>query len=115
RHYNYAEWNRTNRFDAAKHIGSDTRVQPKAEEPFDWADEIRPLCSPGGLILFSGAQMHSSVENTTARTRFSIDFRTVHQDEEETGGGAPNIDSECTGTTMGAYLRCTHPAHDSQQ
>ena len=111
RHYNYAEWNRTSRFDAAKHIGSDTRVQPKAEEQFDWADEIRPLCRPGGLILFSGAQMHSSVENTTGRTRFSVDFRTVNLDEVEAGTGAPNIDSECTGTTMGDYLRCSDLAH----
>ena len=33
---------------------------------------------PGGLILFSAAQMHSTVPNTSGRTRFSIDFRTVH-------------------------------------
>ena len=115
RRYNYAEWNRASRFDAAKHIGTDTREQPKAEEQFDWADEIRPLCSPSGLILFSGAQMHSSVENTTDRTRFSIDFRTVHLDEVETGRGAPNLDSECTGTTMGDYLRCTDLAHIPQE
>ena len=114
RHYNYAEWNRASRFDAAKHIGSDTREQPRAEEPFDWADEIRPLCPPSGLILFSGQQMHSSVENTTERTRFSVDFRTVHLDDALAGGGAPNIDSECTGTTMGDYLRCTDLAHVPQ-
>jgi len=115
RNYNYAEWNRASRFDAAKHIGTDTREQPRAEEPFDWADEIRPLCRPSGLILFSGQQMHSSVENTTGRTRWSVDFRTVHLDEVEAGGGAPNIDSECTGTTMGDYLRCTDLAHVPQE
>ena len=115
RHYNYAEWNRSSRFDAAKHIGTDTRVQPHAEEPFDWSDEIRPLFPPSGLIVFSGAQMHSSVENTTERTRFSVDFRIVHMDEVETGGGAPNIDSECTGTTMGDYLRCSDLAHVPQE
>jgi hypothetical protein len=114
RHYNYAEWNRVSRFDAAKHIGSDTRVQPRAEEPFDSSDEIRPLFRAQGMIIFSGAQMHSSVTNTTARTRFSIDFRTVHLDEVESGGGAPNIDSECTGTTMGDYLRCSDLAHVPQ-
>jgi hypothetical protein len=114
RNYNYAEWNRASRFDAAKHIGTDTREQPKAEEPFDWADEIRPLCPPSGLILFSGQQMHSSVENTTERTRWSVDFRTVHLDEVLAGSGAPNIDSECTGTTMGDYLRCTDLAHVPQ-
>jgi hypothetical protein len=114
RNYNYAEWNRASRFDAAKHIGIDTREQPKAEEPFDWADEIRPLCPTSGLILFSGQQMHSSVENTTGRTRWSVDFRTVHLDEVLAGSGAPNIDSECTGTTMGDYLRCTDLAHVPQ-
>jgi hypothetical protein len=111
RQYNYAEWNRTSRFDAAKHIGRDTRVQPRAEEPFDWSDEIRPLCPPGGLILFSGAQMHSSVENATDRTRFSVDFRTVHLTEVRTGSGAANVDSECTGTTMEDYLRCSDLSH----
>jgi hypothetical protein len=111
RAYNYAEWNRASRFDAAKHIGSDTRVQPRAEEPFDWADEVRPLCPPGGLIVFSGAQMHSSVENTTQRTRWSIDFRIVHLDEVESGRGAPNVDSECTGTTMADYLQCADLSH----
>src|SRR6201999_4273907 len=30
--FNYYEWNSTSRKDAAKHIKSDTRVQPKAEE-----------------------------------------------------------------------------------
>jgi len=115
RRYNYAEWNRASRFDAAKYIGTDTREQPRAEEQFDWADEVRPLCNPGGLILFSGAQMHSSVENTTDRTRFSIDFRTVHLDDVEAGHGAPNVDSECTGTTMGDYLRCIDLAHVPQE
>jgi hypothetical protein len=115
RTYNYAEWNRASRFDAVKHIGTDTRVQPRAEEPFDWSDEIRPLFPTNGLIVFSGQQMHSSVENTSARTRFSIDFRTVHMAEVETGAGAPNIDSECTGTTMGDYLRCSDLSHVPQQ
>jgi hypothetical protein len=114
RHYNYAEWNRTSRFDAAKHIGTDTRVQPKPEEPFDYADEMRPLCGPGGLLVFSAAQMHSSVENATQRTRFSIDFRTVHLGEVEGGLGAHNVDSECTGTTMGDYLRISDLAHVPQ-
>ena len=115
RNYDYAEWNRTSRFDAVKHIGKDTREQPRAEEPFDWSDEIRPLFPPGGLIVFSGAQMHSSVENTSARTRFSVDFRIVHMAEVETGGGAPNVDSDCTGTTMGDYLRCSDLAHVPQE
>ena len=109
--YNYAEWNATSRKIAASQIGTDTRVQPKPEEEVELDPQIRPLCEPGGIILFSGAQLHSSVPNTSDRTRFSIDLRTVHVDDVASGLGAPNIDSDCTGTTMGDYLRCSDLAH----
>jgi hypothetical protein len=59
----------------------------------------------GGVIVFSRAQMHSSVPNTSGETRFSIDFRTVHLDDVAGRVGAPNVDSHCTGTTMRDYLR----------
>ena len=36
----------------------------------------------------------------TGRSRFSIDFRTAHLDALATYGGAPNIDRQCTGTTL---------------
>lgn len=109
--YNYAEWNRTSRFSASKHIGKDTRVQPRPEEELDLSGDVRLVCETGGLIVFSAAQLHSSVPNTSGRTRFSIDFRTVHMDEVESGGGAPNVDNRCTGTTMGDYLRCSDLSH----
>ena len=51
--------------------------------------------------------MHSTVDNTSGRTRFSIDFRTVHRDDVLARRGANNIDSECTGTTLRDYLRGT--------
>jgi hypothetical protein len=115
RTYNYAVWNATSRKEAAKHVKSDTRVQPKPEEELELDPQIRPICEPGGLIIFSAAQMHSSVPNTSGRTRFSIDFRTVHIDDVAEHRGAPNIDSECTGTTMGDYLRISDLAHVSDE
>jgi len=105
--YNYQEWNRVSRFNAAQQIGVDTRAQPKATEPVDMQPDIRVLPPPGGLLIFSAAQLHSSVENTSGRTRFSIDFRTVHLDDVRNMRGAPNVDSHCTGSTMGDYLRGT--------
>jgi len=111
RTYNYAVWNATSRKEAAKHVKSDTRVQPKPEEDIELDPQVRPICEPGGLIIFSAAQMHSSVPNTSGRTRFSIDFRTVHLDDVADRQGAPNIDSECTGTTMGDYLRISDLEH----
>jgi len=55
--------------------------------------------------------MHSSVPNDSGRTRFSIDFRTVHLGDVLARRGAPNFDSECTGTTMRDYLRLSDLAH----
>jgi hypothetical protein len=92
-------------------VKTDTRVQPKPEEPMQLDPQLRLLPAPGGMILFSGAQMHSSVPNDSGRTRFSIDFRTVHLGDVRGMRGAPNIDSECTGTTMRDYLRVADLAH----
>ncbi len=109
--YNYQEWNKTSRESAAKHIKVDTRVQPKPEEAMDLDPQIRIAMPVAGMMLFSAAQMHSTVPNNSGRTRFSIDFRTVNLDDAAARRGAPNIDSECTGTTMGDYLRGTDLAH----
>jgi hypothetical protein len=102
--YNYYRWNKESRASAAKQIKADTRKQPHAEEPLELNPQVRIVCKVGGLILFSGAHMHSTVPNTSGSTRFSIDFRTVHFDDVTTRSGAPNIDSECTGTTLRDYL-----------
>ena len=109
--YNYTEWNKSSRFDAAKHVKSDTRIQPKPEEPMELDPQIRIITKPGGVLLFSAAQMHSTVPNVTGRTRFSIDFRTVHVDDVASFRGAPNVDSACTGTTMMDYLRGSDFTH----
>jgi hypothetical protein len=98
--YNHYQWNKVGRANAAKEVKADTRKQPKPLEPLDLEPEIRVVCPPGGLILFSGAHLHSTVPNTSGRSRFSIDFRTAHLDELASVGGAPSIDRHCTGTTL---------------
>jgi hypothetical protein len=107
RDYNYYRWNKESRASAAQQIKSDTRKQPRAEEPIELEPQLRVICKVGGIILFPAAQLHSTVPNTSGYTRFSIDFRTVHFDDVKTHSGAPNIDSECTGTTLRDYLRGT--------
>ncbi|MQA90564.1 MAG: hypothetical protein GEU90_10060 [Gemmatimonas sp.] len=114
RNYNYAEWNRTSRYVASQQIGVDKRQQPKPEEPVELDPQVRVVTPPGGLLLFSAAHLHSTVPNTTGRTRFSIDFRTVHYDDIVERRGAPNLDSECTGTTTGDYLRVSDRAKLSE-
>lgn len=105
--YNYYEWNATSRKDAAKHVKSDTRKQPRPLEEIELDPQIRLVTPPGGIIIFSGAHLHSSVPNTTQKTRFSIDFRTVNLADLEAGRSAPNIDSACTGTSLRDFLRAS--------
>jgi hypothetical protein len=108
--YNYYEWNEKNRASAATHIRHDTRMQPRPQEPLDPVT-FRLLPEPGGMIIFSAAQLHETVENTADVARYSIDFRTVHLDDVLARRGAPNVDSRCTGTTMRDYLRATDLSH----
>jgi hypothetical protein len=113
--YNYYQWNKDSRKNAANYIHEDTRDQPRPEEPVELYPQTRLVCKTGGIIMFSGAQLHSTVPNTAGRARFSIDFRTVHLDDIIAKRGAPNIDSTCTGTTLGDFLRGTDLAHISHE
>jgi len=103
--YDYVEWNRTSRKDAAKHIGKDTRDQPTPEEPIELEPQVRVVPDVGGMMVFSGNQLHSSVPNTSGRTRFSIDFRVVDIDDVVAGRGSANVDARCRGTTLRAHFK----------
>jgi phytanoyl-CoA dioxygenase PhyH len=106
--YNYYQWNQLHRGDhVAQYLTEDPRPLPRPSEAFEREPEVRLVCPVGGIILFAAAQMHSSVPNTSGRTRFSIDFRTVHLDDVVAKGGAPNLDNASTGTVMRDYLRAT--------
>jgi hypothetical protein len=105
--YDYDEWNRTGRQQAAKQIKKETRKQPEAQEELELTPDVRVIAPVGGVLIFSGAQLHSTVPNTTRRTRFSIDFRTVNLDDLVNGNAAPNVDSECTGTTLRDFVRAS--------
>ena len=109
--FNYYEWNAKFRGETAKHVKKDTRKQPKPEQEIELDPQVRVVTAPGDVLVFSSAQLHSTVPNNSGRTRFSIDFRTVNLDDLEARRGAPNLDSECTGTTMREYLRVTDLEH----
>ena len=108
--YNYYEWNEKSRAQASQHVRSDTREQPKAQQELEPVT-VRFLPPPGGIILFSGTQLHETVPNKANVARYSIDFRTVNIDDVENRVGAHNLDSRCTGTTMRDYLRASDQAH----
>ena len=109
--FNYLDWTNIGRKAAQHQRKVDTRRQSEALEPIKLDPELRIVPEPGGLMVFSAAHLHSSVPNISGKTRFSIDFRTVHLDELNTNRGAPNLDSACRGTTIGDYLRGTDFSH----
>jgi len=109
--YNYHKWNLESRHNAAQHVKTDTRVQPRPEEKIELDPQMRLVCDIGGAYQFSAAHLHSTVPNTSGKTRYSIDFRTVHLGDVLGRVGARNVDADCTGTTIGDYLRGTDGSH----
>jgi hypothetical protein len=105
--FNYYNWNSEGRKNAAQHIKTDTRKQPKPLEEIELEPQIRLIVPAGGVVLFSAAQMHSTVPNTSGRARYSIDFRTVNAADLKAGKAAPNVDSHPVGTSLRDFVRGT--------
>ena len=108
--FNYYVWNSEGRKNAAQHIKADTRKQPKPQEEIELNPQIRLIVPPGGVIVFSAAQVHSTVPNTSGRARYSIDFRTVNLADLRAGSAAPNVDSHPVGTSLRDFVRGTDGA-----
>jgi hypothetical protein len=108
--FNYYDWNAVGRAEAAKHITSDTRRQPKPDPDIPLDPQVRLVGRPGSVIAFAAAQMHSTVPNTTGTTRFSIDFRTVNVADLRAGLGVRNVDSHPTGTSLRDFRRASDDA-----
>jgi hypothetical protein len=105
--FDYDEWCRIGRQQAASQIEIDTRKHPLAEEEISSDGELRPVCDAAVMICFSSAQLHATAPNTSGLTRFSLDFRTLNLDDLESGRGAHNSDSTATGTTLGDFIAAT--------
>jgi len=103
--YNHQQWMEKSRTEAAQHIKTDTRPLPEIRQEIDASGDLRIQCEEGGLMLFSASHLHSTSPNTSGHTRFSVDFRTVNLDDVVSSRGAPNVDNESEGTTLGEYLR----------
>ena len=59
----------------------------------------------GGIIVFSGAQLHTTITSANCLSRYSIDFRTVSRSDIEDGRGAENVDTRCVGTALRDFRR----------
>jgi hypothetical protein len=113
--FDYYDWNTNQRKNAGQHVKTDTRWQPHALEDLELLPEIRLVFPPGAAMAFSGAQLHSTVANTSGKTRFSVDFRTVDIDDVIAGRGAPNVDSAPSGTSLRDFKRLCDGARVSDE
>jgi hypothetical protein len=105
--YNYYEWNTKYRAAATANVERDTRPLPGPAVEVDLQDPLVFVPSVGGLIQFSGQHLHSSVPNHSGRTRFSIDFRTVHIGDIAAGRAAAAVDVACTGSAIRDFVRAS--------
>jgi hypothetical protein len=105
--FDYQHWESLDRQAAAAQITEERREFSHALEPLDLDDDLRIVSEPGGVTMFAGAQMHSSVPNTSGRTRLSIDIRMLNIDDLVANRGAANVDDASTGTSLMDYRRGT--------
>jgi hypothetical protein len=96
--------NNAARKDTALQITREEQVRPAATG-YSPHHPVVVLPSVGSLLLFSGAQLHASIPNTSCLARYSIDFRTVDAMDLMAGRGAPMIDVHCTGTAIRDFRR----------
>jgi hypothetical protein len=100
------KWNAEGRKNAALYIHNDPRNHPHLQENIDLDWQVL-VGRPGSLMLFSAQHLHATVPNDSGRTRFSIDFRTVHEDDILAHRGAKLVDCSCSGTTLRDFIRST--------
>lgn len=100
---------------ARKFVNEDPRAQPAAAGLLEDEAQIRLLPSTGGIIIFSGAQLHATVPNTSDRFRYSIDFRAVSKVDIVEDGGAPALDVRCTGAALRDFRRALDHACLSEE
>jgi hypothetical protein len=100
--FDYYE-NNARRLNTAKSVGKESQARPGAIDHSPGVDVI-PLPAPGQVLLFSGAQLHTSIPNSSGLARYSVDFRTVDTRDLLAGRGAPLADAYCTGTAVRDFV-----------
>lgn len=63
------------------------------------------VAQAGDILLFSAQHLHQTRPNTTIKSRFSLDFRTVDINDHATNIGASNVDNRSTGSSLSQFVR----------
>ena len=95
--------NNASRLTTATQVARERQTRPGAlnHKP---SQELVVLPAPSEVLLFSGAQLHASIPNTSGQARFSVDFRTVDVRDLMAGRAAPLVDAHCTGTAIRDFI-----------
>ena len=106
--------NNASRLTTASQVTREVQARPGAitHEP---RQELVILPAPGEVLLFSGAQLHASIPNTSGLARFSVDFRTVDVRDLMAGRGAPLVDVHCSGTSIRDFVNVVDERRFSEQ
>ena len=106
--------NNASRLTTATQVARESQARPGAlnHKP---GQELVVLPAPGEVLLFSGAQLHASIPNTSGRARFSVDFRTVDVRDLMAGWGAPMTDVHCTGTAIRDFINVKDESRFDEQ
>ena len=106
--------NNASRLTTATQVSREVQARPGAlnHKP---DQELIILPAPGEVLLFSGAQLHASIPNTSGRARFSVDFRTVDDADLIAGCGAPLADVHCTGTAIRDFINVADESSFDEQ
>ncbi|USH04553.1 hypothetical protein K6Q96_22790 [Grimontia kaedaensis] len=66
---------------------------PQATDTVDESNRFCPVIEPGEILCFSSAHLHASRINRTGKIRFSVEWRTINQNDILENRSAPNIDN----------------------
>ena len=80
-------------------------VYPTVTEPLHEKEGVSFECTKGNIVLFAGAHLHKTIENSSGIPRFSMDIRLVHLGDHCQGLGAPDRDNHSKGSTLSSYMR----------
>lgn len=100
--FNYKEWTETTGFQAAENINN--AKYPSVSGLIQDPQEIKLQCKAGDMVIFAAHHLHQSCQNTSGRTRLSVDFRIVDICDSKAQKGAPNVDNKSTGNASIDYL-----------
>ena len=95
--------NNAQRLTTAKSVTSEQQARPRAVD-HNPPHGLIPLQAPGSVLLFSGAQLHTSIPNTSGLAPIQRGLPDGRRLRRSGGRGARLVDVHCTGTSIRDFV-----------